>query len=220
VRVLIVEDDPILQDSLTRAMRAAGYAIDLASDGDLALGLLRGGGFDLVILDLGLPKVDGLQVLRQARASGCRTPMLILTARDGVEDRVKGLDLGADDYLTKPFSLVELEARARALLRRGQGGSPIVTCGSLSYDTVGRRASMGEVAIELSLREISVLEALLARLGKVVSKDQLIESLCGYGEEVSANAIEVYVHRLRKKLEPAGVTIRTLRGLGYLMDKM
>jgi two-component system OmpR family response regulator len=201
-------------------MRAAGYATDLAGDGDLALGLLRGGSFDLVILDLGLPKVDGLHVLRQARASGCRTPMIILTARDGVEDRVKGLDLGADDYLTKPFSLVELEARARALLRRGQGGAPIITCGALNYDTVGRRASMGETAIELSLREISVLEALLTRLGKVVSKDQLIESLCGYGEEVSANAIEVYVHRLRKKLEPAGVTIRTLRGLGYLMDKM
>ncbi len=220
MRVLIVEDDPILQDSLMRAMRAAGYAIDLAGDGDLALGLLRGGGFDLVILDLGLPKIDGLQVLKQARAAGCRTPMIILTARDGIDDRVKGLDLGADDYLTKPFSLVELEARARALLRRGQGGMPVITCGMLSYDTVGRRASMGEAAIELSLREISVLEALLARLGKVVSKDQLIETLCGYGEEVSANAIEVYVHRLRKKLEPAGVTIRTLRGLGYLMDKM
>jgi two-component system OmpR family response regulator len=220
VRVLIVEDDPILQDSLTRAMRAAGYAIDLAGDGELALGLLRGGGFDLVILDLGLPKIDGLQVLRQARAGGCRTPVIILTARDGVEDRVKGLDLGADDYLAKPFSLVELEARARALLRRGQSGAPVITCGSLSYDTVGRRASIGDAAIELSLREISVLEALLARLGKVVSKDQLIESLCGYGEEVSANAIEVYMHRLRKKLEPAGVTIRTLRGLGYLMDKM
>lgn len=220
MRVLIVEDDPILQDSLTRAMRAAGYAIDLAGDGELALGLLRSGGFDLVILDLGLPKVDGLQVLRQARAGGCRTPVIILTARDGVEDRVKGLDLGADDYLAKPFSLVELEARARALLRRGQSGAPVITCGSLSYDTVGRRASIGDAAIELSLREISVLEALLARLGKVVSKDQLIESLCGYGEEVSANAIEVYVHRLRKKLEPAGVTIRTLRGLGYLMDKV
>ena len=220
VRVLIVEDDPILQDSLTRAMRAAGYAVDLAGDGELALGLLRGGGFDLVILDLGLPKVEGLQVLRQARAAGCRTPVIILTARDGVEDRVKGLDLGADDYLTKPFSLVELEARVRALLRRGQGGSPVISCGALSYDTVGRRASMGESAIELSLREISVLEALLARLGKVVSKDRLIESLCGYGEEVSANAIEVYVHRLRTKLEPAGVTLRTLRGLGYLMDKM
>lgn len=220
VRVLIVEDDPILQDSLTRAMRAAGYAIDQAGDGELALGLLRGGGFDLVILDLGLPKVDGFSVLRQARAAGCRAPVIILTARDGVDDRVKGLDLGADDYLAKPFSLAELEARARALLRRGQGGAPTLACGTLSFDTVGRRASVGDEALELSQRELSVLEALLFRQGKVVSKDQLIESLCGYGEEVSANAIEVYVHRLRRKLEPAGVAIRTLRGLGYLMDKM
>lgn len=220
MRVLLVEDDPILLDSLTRAMRAAGYAIDQAGDGELALGLLRGGGFDLVILDLGLPKVDGLQVLSRARAAGCRAPVIILTARDGIEDRVRGLDLGADDYLAKPFSLSELEARVRALLRRGQGGAPILTCGTLSYDTVGRRASVGADMLELSQRELSVLEALLFRQGKVVSKEQLIESLCGYGEEVSANAIEVYVHRLRRKLEPAGVGIRTLRGLGYLMARM
>ncbi len=220
MRVLIVEDDPILQDSLARAMRAAGYATDLAMDGEAALSLLRAGGFDLVILDLGLPRLDGLQVLSRHRAAGHLTPVLILTARDGVEDRVKGLDLGADDYLTKPFSLAELEARARALLRRGQGGSPHLTCGALDYDTVGRRASVAGEALELSQREVSVLESLLFRQGKVVSKDQLIESLCGYGEEVSANAIEVYMHRLRRKLEPAGVTIRTLRGLGYLMDKI
>lgn len=144
MRVLIVEDDPILQDSLARAMRAAGYATDLAADGEAAL----------------------------------------------------------------------------ALLRRGQGGSPHLTCGALDYDSVGRRASVAGEALELSQREVSVLESLLFRQGKVVSKDQLIESLCGYGEEVSANAIEVYMHRLRRKLEPAGVTIRTLRGLGYLMDKI
>jgi len=220
MRVLIIEDDPILLDSLTRAMRAAGYATDQAGDGELALGLLRGGGFDLVILDLGLPRVDGLQVLSRARAAGCRAPVIILTARDGIDDRVRGLDLGADDYLAKPFSLSELEARVRALLRRGQGGTPILTCGTLSYDTVGRRASVGADMLELSQRELSVLEALLFRQGKVVSKEQLIESLCGYGEEVSANAIEVYMHRLRRKLEPAGVGIRTLRGLGYLMDRV
>ena len=219
VRVLIVEDDPLLQDSLTRAMHAAGYAGDQAGDGELALRLVRGGGFDLVILDLGLPKMDGLQVLREMRGSGSRTPVLILTARDGVEDRVKGLDLGADDYLTKPFSLAELEARARALLRRGQGGTPLLTCGTLAYDSVGRRATLGNEAVELSQRELSVLETLLFRQGKVVSKEQLIESLCGYSEEVSGNAIEVYVHRLRKKLEPAGVSIRTLRGLGYLLGE-
>lgn len=219
VRVLIVDDDPLLQDSLTRAMRAAGYAIDQAGDGELALGLLQGGGFDLVILDLGLPKMDGLQVLREMRASACCTAVLILTARDGVEDRVKGLDLGADDYLAKPFSLAELEARVRALLRRGRGGTPLLTCGTLAYDTVGRRATLGGEPLELSQRELSVLETLLFRQGKVVSKEQLIESLCGYSEEVSGNAIEVYVHRLRKKLEPAGVGIRTLRGLGYLLGE-
>jgi len=219
VRVLVVEDDPLLQDSLTRAMRAAGYATDQAADGAVALAMLRNCGFDLVILDLGLPKLDGLQVLRQMRGSGCRTAVLILTARDGIEDRVKGLDLGADDYLAKPFSVAELEARARALLRRGQGGTPLLCCGSLAYDTVGRRATLANEPLELSLRELSVLETLLFRQGKVVSKDQLIESLCGYGEEVSGNAIEVYVHRLRKKLEPAGVSIRTLRGLGYLLGE-
>ena len=219
MRVLIVEDDPLLQDSLTRAMRAAGYASDQAGDGEMALSLLRGGGFDLLILDLGLPKMDGLQVLRKMRAAGCRTAVLILTARDGIEDRVKGLDLGADDYLAKPFSVAELEARARALLRRGQGGAPVLTCGSLAYDSVGRRVTLSNETLELSLRELSVLETLLFRQGKVVSKEQLIESLCGYSEEVSGNAIEVYMHRLRKKLEPAGVSIRTLRGLGYLLGE-
>lgn len=219
VRVLIVEDDPLLQDSLTRAMRAAGYAADQAGDGEMALSLLQGGGFDLVILDLGLPRLDGLSVLREMRAGGCRTAVLILTARDGIDDRVKGLDLGADDYLAKPFSLAELEARARALLRRGQGGTPLITCGTLSYDSVGRRASLSGEPLELSQRELSVLETLLFRQGKVVSKEQLIESLCGYGEEVSGNAIEVYIHRLRKKLEPAGISVRTLRGLGYLLGE-
>ncbi|MBS4095978.1 MAG: response regulator transcription factor [Sulfuricella sp.] len=220
MRALIVEDDPLLMDSLNRAMRAAGYATDQAMDGETALGLLRNGGFDLVLLDLGLPRLDGLQVLKRAREHGCRVPVLILTARDGVEDRVKGLDLGADDYLVKPFSLAELEARARALLRRGQTAPPLLACGALTYDTVGRRATLDGQSLELSLREVSVLEALLFRQGKVVSKEQLIETLCGYGEELSANAIEVYMHRLRKKLEPGGVTIRTLRGLGYLMDKV
>jgi two-component system OmpR family response regulator len=219
MRILIVEDDPLIQDSLVRAMRAAGYATDQAGDGETALALMRGCSFDLLILDLGLPRIDGLQVLRQMRADGCRSPVLVLTARDGVEDRVTGLDLGADDYLTKPFSIAELEARARALLRRGQGGTPLLCIGALSYDSVGRRAKLGEDALELSQREISVLEALLFKLGKVVSKEALIESLYGLDEEVSANAIEVYIHRLRKKLEPAGVNIRTLRGLGYLMEK-
>lgn len=219
MRVLIVEDDPLLQDSLQRAMRASGYAADQAMDGEAALRMMGGDCFDLVILDLGLPRLDGLSVLRHMRAEGCRSPVLILTARDGVEDRVRGLDLGADDYLTKPFSLAELEARARALLRRGKGSGPRIGCGGLDYDTVERHALVDGVPLELSARELSVLEALLFRMGRVVSKEQLLESLYGHGEEASVNAIEVYVHRLRKKLEPAGVTIRTLRGLGYLLEK-
>ncbi|HRH82331.1 MAG TPA: response regulator transcription factor [Thiobacillaceae bacterium] len=219
MRVLIVEDDPLLQDSLQRAMRASGYAADQAMDGEAALRMMGGDCFDLVILDLGLPRLDGLSVLRHMRAEGCRSPVLILTARDGVEDRVRGLDLGADDYLTKPFSLAELEARARALLRRGKGSGPRIGCGGLDYDTVERHALVDGVPLELSARELSVLEALLFRMGRVVSKEQLLESLYGHGEEASVNAIEVYVHRLRKKLEPAGVAIRTLRGLGYLLEK-
>jgi DNA-binding response OmpR family regulator len=218
MRLLIVEDDEVLADSLVRAMRALGYAADHAGDGELALALLRDG-FDLAILDLGLPRLDGLEVLRQLRAQRISTPVILLTARDAVEDRVRGLDLGADDYLTKPFSLSELEARVRALLRRGQGGQPLLCCGDLAYDTTGRCASVRGQPLELSSREVSVLEAMLLRQGKAVSKEALIESLCAYGEEVTPNAIEVYVHRLRKKLEPAGVGIRTLRGLGYLMDK-
>ncbi|HNQ04225.1 MAG TPA: response regulator transcription factor [Thiobacillaceae bacterium] len=218
MRLLIVEDDEVLADSLVRAMRAAGYATDHAGDGELALALLRDGGFDLAILDLGLPRLDGLEVLRRLRGLRLPTPVILLTARDRVEDRVRGLDLGADDYLTKPFSLAELEARARALLRRGQGGQPLLCCGDLSYDTTVRQAFVSGQPLELSSRELSVLETMLLRQGKAVSKEALIESLCTYGEEMTPNAIEVYVHRLRRKLEPAGVGIRTLRGLGYLMD--
>lgn len=221
MRILIVEDDEILADSLTRAMRAAGYAADLSGDGEKALAMLLGGCHDLAILDLNLPRLDGLSILRQLRAAKKSMPVIILTARDAVQDRVLGLDLGADDYLTKPFSLSELEARVRALLRRGQsGGAALICCGSLAFDSVGRRVSLEGVPLELSARELAVLETLLFRQGKVVSKDHLIESLCTWGEEVSPNAIEVYIHRLRKKLESGGIGIRTLRGLGYMIEKI
>jgi two-component system, OmpR family, response regulator len=223
MRLLIVEDDSLLADGLSRSLRNAGFAVDLASDGAAADHMLRNQSYDLVILDLGLPKLDGSDVLRKLRKRGGAAgsaPVLILTARDALEDRVKGLDLGADDYLTKPFDLPELEARARALVRRGKfGTSPQITHGKLSFDTVGRRALIGDKPLELSARELSVLEALLLRVGRVVNKDQLTEQLCGWGEEVGTNAIEVYVHRLRKKLEPAGVVIRTIRGLGYLLER-
>jgi len=220
MRILIVEDDPVLADGLTCSLRQSDYAVDCVSDGAAADHALAGQSYDLVILDLGLPKVDGLETLRRLRRRGSRTPVLIVTARDTLDDRVKGLDLGADDYLTKPFDLPELEARARALIRRGQsGGSSLISHGVLTLDTAGRRATLDGEPLDLSAREFGVLEVLMLRSGRVVNKEQLAEQLYGWDEEVGANAIEVYVHRLRRKLEPAGVTIRTIRGLGYLLEK-
>jgi two-component system OmpR family response regulator len=220
MRVLIVEDDPLLADGLTRSLRQSDFAVDCVSDGEKADHVLAAQHYDLVILDLGLPKIDGLEVLKRLRRRGATVPVLVLTARDALAARVKGLDLGADDYLTKPFDLPELEARARALIRRGQsGGSSLLTHGPLTLDTSGRRATLAGVALELSARELGVLEVLMLRSGRVVNKDQLAEQLYSWDDEVGSNAIEVYVHRLRKKLEPAGVAIRTIRGLGYLLEK-
>lgn len=220
MRVLIAEDDPLLADGLTRSLRGADYAVDCVTDGGEADHVLTAQNYDLVILDLGLPRLDGYEVLRRLRRRGSRTPVLILTARDALDDRVKGLDLGGDDYITKPFDLPELEARVRALIRRGQsGGGSVLSHGSLTLDTVGRRATLAGESLDLSARELGVLEVLMLRSGRVVNKDQLAEQLYGWDEEVGPNAIEVYVHRLRRKLEPAGVTIRTIRGLGYLLEK-
>lgn len=222
MRILIAEDDEVLADGLCQAMTHAGYAVDCVKDGHSAKLILSGEQpFDLVILDVGLPKLDGFSVLRGLRESNRQVPVIILTARDAEGDRIKGLDLGADDYMSKPFSLPELEARVRALIRRGQCGvNPVYTCGMLTFDSVGRRASISGTTLELTTREMSVLEALMLRTGWVVSKEQLLERLYSYAEEASNNAIEVYIHRLRKKIEPAGVTIRTIRGLGYVIDSM
>ncbi|MBX9810849.1 MAG: response regulator [Burkholderiales bacterium] len=220
MRVLIVEDDPVLADGLTRSLRQADYAVDCINDGAEADHVLAAQGYDIVILDLGLPKIDGFEVLRRLRRRGVKVPVLVLTARDALQDRVKGLDLGADDYLTKPFDLPELEARVRALIRRGQsGGSSLLNHGALTLDIAGRRATLDGEPLDLSARELGVLEVLMMRSGRVVGKEQLAEQLYGWDEEVGANAIEVYVHRLRRKLEPAGVAIRTIRGLGYLLEK-
>jgi two-component system OmpR family response regulator len=223
MRMLIVEDDSLLADGLSRTLATMGFAVDLATDGLTADHMLITQAYDLVVLDLGLPGMHGFEVLRKLRHRGGQAgtaPVLILTARDALEDRVKGLDLGADDYLSKPFDLPELEARVRALVRRGKcGASPQIAHGRLSFDTIGRRALVDGLAVELSARELSMLETLLLNVGRVVSKEHLAEQVRGWGEEPGANAIEVYIHRLRKKLERADVNIRTVRGLGYLLDK-
>ncbi|MGN6084962.1 response regulator [Trinickia sp.] len=220
MRILIAEDDSILADGLVRSFRQSGYAVDHVKTGSEADAALSMQTFDLLILDLGLPRMSGLEVLRRLRARNSALPVLILTAVDGVDERVKGLDLGADDYMSKPFHLNELEARVRALTRRGSGGGPtMLKHGSLAYDQVGRIASVNDQVLELSAREVGVLEVLLQRIGRLVSKEQLVDHLCEWGEEVSNNAIEVYVHRLRKKIEPSGVRIITVRGLGYCLEK-
>ena len=221
MRILIAEDDQVLADGLLRSLRSAGYAADQVSTGSEADAALADHEFDCVILDLGLPKMHGLDVLRKLRARGSSVPVLILTASDSVEQRVKGLDLGADDYMAKPFSLQELEARVRALTRRGLGSAAtIIKHGPLSFDATGRVAYINDQMVELSARELSLLEVLLQRAGRLVSKDQLVERLCEWGEEVSNNAIEVYIHRLRKKIEQGPIRIATVRGLGYCLEKI
>jgi len=220
MRILVAEDDAILAEGVMTSLRGSGYAVDWVRNGVEADSALEADAFDLLILDLGLPRRPGLEVLKRLRLRESRLPVLILTARDGVDDRVRGLDAGADDYLAKPFDLAELEARVRALTRRGMSGAPtLVRHGTLTYDQVGRIARLNDVRLELSARELSLLEIFLQRAGRLVSKDQLVSHLCEWGEEVSPNAIEVYVHRLRKKLEPGGVRIVTVRGLGYSLEK-
>jgi len=221
LRLLIAEDDPVLADGLSRSLRASGYAVDVVECGDAADTALAAQTFDLVILDLGLPRRSGLEVLRRLRARSVATPVLILTAADSVEQRVRGLDHGADDYMAKPFALTELEARVRALTRRANGATQnLLRHGPLTLDQAGRIATIGAQPLDLSAREIGLLETLLQRAGRLVSKEQLVDHLCEWGEEVSNNAIEVYVHRLRKKLEPGGIRIVTVRGLGYCMERI
>jgi DNA-binding response OmpR family regulator len=219
LRILITEDDAVLAEALQFALKQAGYAVDWVANGAAADEALKEDVFGLLILDLGLPMLDGFEVLRRLRRRNAAMPVLILSGREKPEEKVAGLDLGADDYLVKPFSLNELQARVRALLRRGEGASvPVISYSELSYDTVSRVASIDGKPLALSMHEIGVLEILLRRFGRVISKEQMVEQLYSYDKEVSHNAIEVYVHRLRKKIAGAGVTVRTLYGRGYLLD--
>jgi two-component system OmpR family response regulator len=219
VRILIVEDDNVLADSLLRSMREARYAADWLTNGEDADNVLLQEAHDLVILDLGLPRMDGFQVLQRLRQRKSGIPVLILTARGSLEDRIRGLDFGADDYLAKPFDLAELVARVRALLRRAYSkGSNELCIGSLCLDIKGQCVTVAGKALEISAREIGVLETLLRQPGSVVSKEQILEGCCDWNSNVSDNAIEVYIHRLRKKLTKSGIIIRTVRGLGYLLD--
>ena len=219
MRVLVIEDDATLGHALQEFLGNQGYAVDWLQSGDRVEGALAGQIYDLLLLDLNLPGLSGLEVLQRLRDSGSQVPVLILTARDALDDRVAGLDAGADDYVTKPFELPELAARVRALARRRVGqAQTVLECGPLSFDTVGRQIRVDGKRLALSVRELSVLEMLMARPGRVVTKQQIVNSLSAWDADFSENAVEVYVYRLRKRLDGTKVSIQTVRGFGYLLD--
>ena len=219
VRILIVEDDAALASGIARILEGEGHAVDVMARGEQAVLGARQERFDVILLDIGLPGIDGFEVLRRLRAAGDRTPVLVLTARDALDDRVHGLDLGADDYLAKPFAMPELAARVRALVRRSQAQTgPKIVHGPLVLDTLARRAQLAGAPLDLAAREWAVLEVLLSRVEKIVSKEAIIQAVASWGEELTPNAIEVYVSRLRAKLDAAGVRIRTVRGFGYMLE--
>lgn len=219
MRVLVVEDNVALADGICSALTQLGFAVDVLGNGLEADEVLRIQDYDAIVLDLNLPGCDGLEVLKNLRARRDNTQVLILTARDQVHDRVQGLDLGADDYLTKPFELVELEARIRALLRRTGEKSPVVQIGNLQFDSVSKTAQIDGVSLDLPKREYNLLELFISKTGQVISKEQIADSLANFDDEITPNAVETYVSRLRKKIKPGGLNIKTVRGLGYLLEK-
>ena len=218
MHVLLVEDDAVLADGLIRSLQGHGMQVELARDGLQADLMLQRSSPSVTVLDIGLPGIDGFEVVRRLRERGDTTPVLLLTARDAVEDRVRGLETGADDYLVKPFATPELVARIRALARRNAPKTTVLSLGNLVLDTGARRARIGERALELSAREWAVLEYLLLQAGRVVSKQQIIDTIAPWGEDLTLNAVEVYVSRLRLKLDGAGIALRTIRGFGYLLE--
>jgi two-component system OmpR family response regulator len=219
MRILLVEDDNTLADGLTHTLGQSGYAVTWAGTGSYAQGALLAQDFDVVVLDLGLPDMDGCELLRKLRARRNPVPVLVLTAREAVSDKIGAFELGADDYLAKPFDLRELEVRIRALIRRSHGGlGNDIAVGRLALDTLNHRVLADGEPLILSAREYGVLEALMLQAGRVVSKDRIAQRLAVGAGEVGDNAIEVYIHRVRKRIEPYGARIRTVRGLGYLLD--
>ena len=221
MHVLVVEDDAVLADGLTRLLAGHGMLVDVVRNGSQADVLLqRAETAEVVVLDIGLPGIDGFEVVRRLRARGGQIPVLLLTARDAIEDRVRGLELGADDYLVKPFATAELVARLKALVRRNAPKPTVLALGQLTLDLSSKRARVGERVIELSVREWAVLEYLLQHGARVVSKQQIIDAILpGGGDDLTLNAVEVYVSRLRLKIADAGISIRTIRGFGYMLEQ-
>ena len=218
MRLLLIEDDKLLGDGVQAGLTQAGFGVDWVKDGVAAELALKTGDYSGVVLDLGLPRLSGLELLARLRRAGNRVPVLILTARDRIEDRVKGLDEGADDYLVKPFDLHELAARLRALVRRSRGeAAPQLRVGAVVLDPAARRVSFRGRPVELSIREFALLEELMLNAGRVLSREQLAQRLYAWGEEIESNAIEVHVHHLRRKLAPE--LLRTVRGVGYMMPR-
>src|ERR1700685_2382268 len=218
MRVLLVEDDAMIAQGLQTALRQSGFAVDWMRDGRSAAGALQGSAFDVMLLDLGLPHRDGIEVLRELRKRGNSTPVIILTARDEIQHRIAGLDAGADDYVVKPFDLDEVMARMRSVLRRATGrGDSTVQHGDLRLDLAARTIERNGTPVSLSAHEYAVLEALLQRPGAVLSRSQLEDRLYGWEEQIGSNAVEVYIHGLRRKL--GSDVIRTLRGVGYFVPK-
>lgn len=218
MRILVVEDDPLLGDALQVGLKQAGQAVDWVRDGIAALHALDAEPYAAVVLDLGLPRLSGLDVLRRLRDQANRIPVLILTARDTIEDRIQGLDTGADDYLIKPFDMGELNARLRALVRRASGApTPVLRAAGIEFEPATHRVRFRGQPVELSAREFSVLHALMLNAGRTLSRAQIEEQLYAWGEEIESNVVEVHIHHLRRKLAPE--LIRTVRGVGYLLPR-
>jgi len=219
MRILVAEDDPTLAEGIAAYLRPLGHAVEAARNGADADAMLTRERYDLLLVDVGLPRMDGFEVVRRLRARSQATATIMITARDTLEDRIHGLDMGADDYLVKPFELAELAARIRAVVRRGQtAGALRLVLGPLVLDIESRRAMLNDVPLELTAREWAVLEVLMKRLDKVVPKEHILQAISTWDDDLTLNAIEVYVSRLRMKLEPANIHIRTIRGFGYRLE--